>query len=178
MSSNAELTIVEIETAMGVPSGTLIFGEHNEAKRTTPSSIAFRLPVIETRATERQEDQTASTVAKTSVFVFPVVIWAAGTKPGVSPVVTDLEAFELLYHALVAALCNHLGWQAFELGKGTPYREAKHGNLGIAYLFQLGIKFPVYSEQLSRHATLQTLLTVQISDALGANPEALNPVSP
>lgn len=178
MSSNAELTITEIETAMGVPAGTLLFGEHNEAKRTTPSHIAFRLPVVETRPTERQEDQTASTVAKTSVLVFPVVIWAAGTKPGVSPVVTDLEAFELLYHSFVAALCNTLGWQAFELGKGTPSKEAKHANYGVAYLFQLGIKFPVYSEQLARHTTLSTLLTVQISDALGQNPEALNPVSP
>lgn len=174
MASLLEQTIAEIETAMGVPAGTLVFGEHNEAKRTRANLIAFRLPTIETRVAERQEDQTASTVCKTSVPVCPVMIWAQGTAPGVSPAVTDFEAFELLYHAFTAALFNELGETVFELGRGVPYPEGRHTNTGIAYLFPLGIKFPIYSEQLSRATAIQLLLTAQITDALGNNPEALN----
>jgi hypothetical protein len=173
MASDLELTIAEIASDMGLATGIMVFGEHEEAKRMSPPQIAWRLPRIQTRRTDQQEDTEADTVCKTSVPVSEVVIWAKGTAPGVSPAVSDFEAMWSLYSSLVASLFNLYGENVFEFADGLPSRESKHSTAGIAYTFQVGIKFPIRSTDLARHTAITALVAGEITDPQGLNPEAL-----
>lgn len=167
MSSDLELTIDEIATAMGATAYTVGISEHDVAKRSTAPRVSWTLRGVGKLGPAEHQEDTSDTVGYTAPVICDVELWGAGVL-GVS---TDWEVTWALYKSFTAACANGIGEMVVDIGAGDV-RGKKHVEKGFTLTFPVTIKFPVLFEDLATHTILTTALEASVTDHDGTNPEA------
>jgi hypothetical protein len=164
VASRLEVVIGEVADALATLTGLdaaklSLFGDHDAAARAVPHLVTWVPLAIDPRDAARQEDS-SDTVVYTKVERCTVTLEAPKAAAGQ----TDYQVLEALYDAFLAALASCAGESVVEVGQATHAPERRHVNAGLACSMTVGIRFPVYVEQLDTHTVLTTAIDAAVVD--------------